>query len=260
MSDDNIKTSIQNGIATVTINQPKTLNSLNMLMLDQFEQLIDQLLEDLTIKVVIISGAGKKSFVAGGDIAAIQPLGPLEARKVVEKAQRVFSKIEFSEKVFIAAINGYALGGGCELALACDIRLAADHAKIGLPEIRLGIIPGWGGTQRLPRLVGKAKAKELMLTGSMIEATEAHRIGLVNHIYAAEMLMIKAENMALEIASKSQFAARLIKKAVDNGMDMPLERAFAYEAELFSLCFASEDQKEGMQAFLEKRAPVWKDG
>ena len=259
MSHEYINTSIHNYIATVTINQPKTLNSLNIKMLDEFEQLIDQLLEDPEVKVTIIRGAGKKAFVAGGDIAAMQPLGPLEARKVVDKAQRIFNKIEFGPKVFIAAINGYALGGGCELALACDIRLAASHAKIGLPEISLGIIPGWGGTQRLPRLVGKGKAKELMLTGSMIDAEEAYRIGLVNHVHSAEILMTKAETMAHEIAHKSQFAVGLIKKAVNNGLEMPVDKAFAYEAELFSLCFASADQKEGMQAFLEKRIPLWKD-
>ncbi len=259
MSNDNINISIQSHIATVTINQPKTLNSLNLTIMDEFEGLIDALLANQDVKVIIITGAGKRSFVAGGDIEAIQPLGPLEARNLVEKAQRIFNKIEFGPKIFIAAINGYALGGGCELALACDIRLAAEHAKIGLPEIRLGIIPGWGGTQRLPRLVGKGKAKELMLTGTMIEAQEAYTIGLVNHVYPAEMLMIKAESLAREITNKSQFAVRLIKQAIDSGMEMPTDKALRYEAELFSLCFASEDQKEGMRAFLEKRPPVWKD-
>ncbi len=259
MSYDNLNLSINNHIATLIIDQPKTLNSLDMTILGNLELLVDGLVANPEVKVVIISGAGEKAFVAGGDIAAMQPLGPLGARKIVEQAQRIFNKIEFSRKIFIAAINGYALGGGCELAMACDIRLAARHAKLGQPEIRLGIIPGWGGTQRLSRLVGKGKAKELMLTGAMIDADEACRIGLVNQVYPGDILMSKTVEMAKEIATKPQLAVRLIKEAVDNGLEMPVDKAFSYEAELFSLCFASEDQKEGMQAFLEKRPPTWKD-
>lgn len=259
MTYDNLNLSLNNHIATLVIDQPKTLNSLDMKILGNLELLIDELVESPEVKVVIISGAGEKAFVAGGDIGAMQPLGPFGARRIVEQAQRIFNKIEFSRKIFIAAINGYALGAGCELAMACDIRLAARHAKLGQPEIRLGIIPGWGGTQRLPRLVGKGKAKELMLTGGMIDAEEAHRIGLVNQVYPGDILMGKAIEMADDIAAKSQLAVRLIKEAVDNGLEMPVTKAFNYEAELFSLCFAGEDQKEGMLAFLEKRSPTWKD-
>ncbi len=259
MSSQHLLVSSKDGIAILTINQPQTLNSLSPAMLSELAEQVAELQADSTVKVVIITGAGTKAFVAGGDIAAMQPLGPLEAREVVHKAQQLFNDIEFGKKIFIAAINGYALGAGCELALACDIRIAAEGAKLGQPEVKLGIIPGWGGTQRLPRLVGKGKAKELMLTGDMICATEAKEVGLVNQVVPAEQLLDSARAMAHKIAGKSQSAVRLIKQAVDNGMEMTIDKAFHYEAELFALCFATHDQKEGMQAFLEKRTPTWKD-
>ena len=246
-------------VALLTINRPAALNSLNPETLDELTQMVAELEQSEDVNVVIITGAGEKAFVAGGDVAVMQPLQALEARAVALKAQRLFNAIEFGRKVYIAAINGYALGGGCELAMACDICIAARDAKLGQPEVKLGIIPGWGGTQRLPRMVGKAKAKELMLTGDMIDAEEALRIGLINRIENQANLLPAARELAGKIAGQSQLAVRLIKEAVDNGLEMEINRSFAYEADLFGLCFASHDQKEGMRAFLEKRRAVWKN-
>lgn len=260
MSYENLLLERRGAVALLTVNRPRALNALNPATLDELGRMIAELHADPQVKVVVLTGAGEKAFVAGGDIAAMQPLGPLEARGVAQKAQQLFNLIEFGPKVVIAAINGYALGGGCELAMACDLRLAAAGARLGQPEVNLGIIPGWAGTQRLPRLVGKGKAKELMYTGAMVEAEEARRIGLVNQVVPAAELLERALDLAGLIAGKSQAAIRLIKEAVDNGVEMDLQRAFAYEAVLFGLCFATADQKEGMAAFLEKRPPRWRDG
>lgn len=246
-------------VALLTINREKALNALTPATLDELGTALERLERDTEVKVVVITGSGTKAFVAGGDIAAMQPLEAMAARDVAVKAQTLFNAIETGRKIYIAAINGYALGAGCELAMACDIRIAADSARLGQPEVRLGIIPGWGGTQRLPRLIGKGRAKEIMMTGRLIEAAEAERIGLVNRVVGAAELMAEARTTAAQIADQPQRAVRLIKEAVDNGMEMDIGRAFAYEADLFGLCFSGEDQKEGMKAFLEKRKPVWKD-
>ena len=259
MNYQNLLLEICDRIALLTINRPKALNALNPQTLKELSSMFSELQENDEVKVIIITGAGEKAFVAGGDIAAMQSLGPPEAREVARQAQALFNAIEFGPKVTIAAINGYALGGGCELAMACDLRIVADSAKLGQPEVNLGIIPGWAGTQRLPRLVGKGKAKELMYTGDMVDAKEAERIGLVNQVVPHAELLDTARQLAQKIAGKSQSAVRLIKEAVDNGLEMDIHRAFAYEAELFGLCFASTDQKEGMRAFLEKRPPAWED-
>ena len=259
MSYKNLLLEIREHIALLTINRPAALNALNPATLLELSQMVAKLQANPAVKVVILTGTGPKAFVAGGDISVMQPLGPLQARKVAQQAQQLFNDIEYGSKVVIAAINGYALGGGCELAMACDIRLAAATAKLGQPEINLGIIPGWAGTQRLPRLIGKGKAKQLMFTGDMVTAAEAERIGLVDQVVEPEQLLETAWALAKKIAGKPQVAIALIKEAVDNGMEMDSQRAFIYEAELFGLCFASEDQKEGMAAFLEKRRPVWKD-
>ncbi|WP_303721663.1 enoyl-CoA hydratase-related protein [Malonomonas rubra] len=259
MTYANLLLEIENQVALLTINRPKALNSLNPQTLDELSQAIAALQENPEVKVIIITGAGEKAFVAGGDISVMQPLNPLEARQVARQAQQVFNNIEYGAKVVIGAINGYALGGGCELAMACDIRIASDNAKFGQPEINLGIIPGWAGTQRLPRLIGKGKAKELMFTGEMINAAEAVQLGLANHAVPQADLLKTAKQMAEKIAAKPQVAVRLVKEAVDKGIEMESQKAFAYEAELFGLCFSTEDQKEGMDAFLEKRPPVWKN-
>lgn len=255
----NLLLQITNQVALLTINRPQALNALNPATLGELAEAITDLENNPQVKVVIITGAGGKAFVAGGDIAVMQSLGPMDAREVARQAQKLFNAIEYSPKVMIAAINGYALGGGCELAMACDIRIAAETAKLGQPEINLGIIPGWAGTQRLPRLVGKGKAKQLMFTGDMVSAAEAERIGLVNQVVPQQQLLAVAQAMAEKIAGKSQVAIRLIKEAVDNGMEMAVDKAFAYEADLFALCFATADQKEGMRAFLEKRPAKWQD-
>lgn len=259
MDNRNLLLDINDGIALLTINRPETLNSLSPGILEEFHEKITDLEKSTAVKVVIITGAGEKAFVAGGDIAAMQPLEPLQARQIAQKAQRLFNAIEFGSKIYIAAINGYALGGGCELALACDMRIAAERAKLGQPEVKLGIIPGWGGTQRLPRLIGRSRAKQLMLTGAMVSATESLRLGLVDRVVAEAELLPSARHLAEQIAGHSQLAVGLIKEAIDNGLEMDIHRAFAYEADLFGLCFSSHDQKEGMQAFLEKRPARWRD-
>lgn len=259
MTYENLLLEIREQVALLTINRPKALNSLNPQTLDELSQMIAELQANPEVKVIILTGSGEKAFVAGGDIASMQPLGPLGARAVAQQAQKLFNDIEYGQKVVIGAINGYALGGGCELAMACDIRIASDNAKFGQPEINLGIIPGWAGTQRLPRLIGKGKAKELMFTGDMVSAAEAEQLGLANRVVSQTELLDTAWEMAGKIASKSQIPVRLIKEAVNNGLEMESQKAFTYEAELFGLCFATEDQKEGMAAFLEKRQACWKD-
>ncbi|MBW6509540.1 MAG: enoyl-CoA hydratase/isomerase family protein [Desulfuromonadales bacterium] len=246
-------------VTLITINRPESLNALDQLTLQQLDAAVSAIEADPHVKVAIITGAGNKAFVAGADISVMQPLDPIAARRMATTAQLLLNKIENGSTIFIAAINGYALGGGCELALACDIRIAADSAQLGQPEINLGIIPGWGGTQRLPRLVGSSRAKQLMLTGERISAGQAAQIGLVNEVVTAAELMPRAQKLAQTIAEKPKMALQLIKEAVTNGMEMDRNRAFAYEADLFGLCFATADQKEGMLAFLEKRRPDWRD-
>ena len=259
MSYQNLLLEIEDQVAVLTINRPKALNALNPSTLEELEAVFLTLKNNSDVKVIILTGAGEKAFVAGGDISVMQPLNPLQAREVALQAQNLFNTIEYLPKVVIGAINGYALGGGCELAMACDIRIASDNAKFGQPEINLGIIPGWAGTQRLPRLVGKGKAKEIMFTGDMVSAEEAVSIGLANRVVEQTQLLDVCRELAQKIASKPQVAISLIKEAVDNGLEMESLKAFAYEADLFGLCFATEDQKEGMAAFLEKRPAQWKD-
>jgi enoyl-CoA hydratase len=241
------------GISTVTINRPKALNALNAATIYELDQVFDELVANPAAKVVIITGSGEKSFVAGADILEMKDKTAVEGRQWGKLAQAVFSKIENLPKPVIAAVNGYALGGGCELAMACDIRIASEKAKFGQPEVSLGIPPGFGGTQRLPRLVGKGRAKELLFTGDMIDAAEAYRIGLANQIVAPEELIDKAKAMAHKILSRAPIAVQVCKAAVNTGLDIDLNSAIAYEAEVFGLCFATEDQKEGMTAFIEKR-------
>lgn len=253
MNQENLQLETDGGIAVVTINRPQALNALNPATLQELQQVFDALAADDKVQVVILTGSGEKAFVAGADIAAMQSLSALQARRFATLGQQLMRSIESAPQPVIAAVNGFALGGGCELALACDIRLAAETARFGQPEVNLGIIPGFGGTQRLARLIGKGRAMELLLTGAMIDGGEAHRLGLVNRVVAAADLLPAARALAEQILAKGPCAVRFIKEAVHNGLEMDLERANRYETELFGLCFASPEQQEGMQAFLEKR-------
>ncbi|WP_305044527.1 enoyl-CoA hydratase-related protein [Geoalkalibacter sp.] len=247
------------GIATLTINRPEVMNALNNDTLLALRRHLAALDGDPRARVVILTGAGEKAFVAGGDIAGMRDFGPLQAREMAQLAQDVLNGIERCAKPVIAAVNGYALGGGCELAMACDLRIAGDKARFGQPEVNLGIIPGWAGTQRLARLVGKGRALELLFSGEMIDAQEAWRIGLVNRVVPQDQLLAETRKFAQVIAGKGQVAVRLCKEAVVNGLEMDSRRAALYEAELFGLCFATNDQKEGMKAFLEKRKAKFQD-
>ncbi|MDW7650414.1 MAG: short-chain-enoyl-CoA hydratase [Bacillota bacterium] len=258
MSYENILFEKQGNIAVVTVNRPKALNALNAATLQELDQVFSDLAADESVSAVILTGAGEKAFVAGADIAFMKDLSAIEARGFALLGQAVFNKIENLPQPVIAAINGFALGGGCELAMACDVRLASEKAKFGQPEVSLGVPPGFAGTQRLPRIVGKGRAKELLYTGDMIDAQEAYRIGLANKVLPAEELLDAATAMAGKIASKGQIAVRLTKSAVNQGLEMDAERGMAYEAEVFGLVFSTEDQKEGMAAFLEKRKADFK--
>ncbi|EGO61827.1 short-chain-enoyl-CoA hydratase [Acetonema longum] len=241
------------GIGFVTLNRPKALNALNAALMKEISHLMDQIAADPTVQVVIITGSGEKSFVAGADITEMQPMSAVEGRNWGKFGQATFDKIEKLPQPVIAAVNGFALGGGCELAMACDIRIASEKAKFGQPEVSLGITPGFGGTQRLSRLVGKGRAKELLFTGDLIDAQEAYRIGLVNKVTAPEELLNAAKALAQKIMSRAPVAVQVCKAAVNEGLDVDLDSGVAYEAEVFGLCFATGDQKEGMAAFVEKR-------
>lgn len=242
-------------IATITINRPEALNALNREVLLELDSIVGEISLQEDINAVIITGAGNKAFVAGADIAAMRNMTPLEAKEFALLGQSVFAKIENLNKPVIAAVNGYALGGGCELAMACDLRIASENAKFGQPEVKLGITPGFGGTQRLLWLVGKARAKELIYTGGMIEAQKAKEWGLVNEVVPQEELLAKAKDMAQKIIANSPVAVRLSKEAINKGLELFMSLTCAYEAEIFADCFAAEDQKIGMDAFLNKKTP-----
>lgn len=248
----------QGAIGIVTINRPKVLNALNKETMRELKTLVEQIAVDQEIGVVIVTGSGDKSFVAGADITEMQPLSALEGRQWGKFSQGVFNALENLPQPVIAAVNGFALGGGCELAMSCDIRIASEKAKFGQPEVLLGVIPGFAGTQRLPRLIGKGRAKELLFTGKQIDAMEAYRIGLVNAVVPAEKLLDLAKEWANLILSRGMVAVQLCKSAVNEGMDMDFESGQAYEAEAFGLCFATEDQAEGMAAFVEKRPAIFR--
>ena len=241
------------GIGTITINRPKVLNALNKETMVELKDLVSKIGIDPEVAVLIITGSGEKSFVAGADIGEMRELTAMGGRGWSKFSQELFNQIENLPQPVIAAVNGYALGGGCELAMSCDIRVATEKARFGQPEVSLGIIPGFAGTQRLPRLVGKGRAKELLFTGDLITAAEAYRIGLVNKVVPGEELMSVVKELALKIMSRSPIAVNLAKAAVNEGMDMDFESGQAYEAEVFALCFSTADQTEGMTAFLEKR-------
>lgn len=255
---ENIKVKEENGIAIIYINRPRALNALNTQTLKELGQVINDIAERKDIYTLIITGEGEKAFVAGADITEMKNKNSIEGREMAKLAQKVFSNIENMPQVVIAAVNGYALGGGCELSMACDIRLASTNAKFGQPEVGLGIIPGFAGTQRLPRLVGKGIAKELIFTTDMIDAKEAYRIGLVNKVYEKGELLQRAIELAQNIMKKGVFAVSLAKSAINNGLNMDTESAYAFEADLFGLCFSTDDQTEGMSAFIEKRKALFK--
>lgn len=250
---ENIRLEKQNHVAVLTISRPKALNALNTQTLMELEEAIDMVANDKETYVLVITGDGDKAFVAGADIAEMKDKNVFEANEFGILGNRVFRKIELLDKPVIAAVNGFALGGGCELSLSCDIRLASENAKFGQPEVSLGITPGFGGTQRLSRVVGEAKAKELIYTGSTIKAEEALAIGLVNKVVPKESLMEETLSMANKIAGNAPIAVRLCKEAINRGMQCDIDTALSYESSVFAQCFASQDQKDAMTAFVEKR-------
>ncbi|MGB9679631.1 MAG: short-chain-enoyl-CoA hydratase [Thermoanaerobacteraceae bacterium] len=255
MEFKNLSSKINEGIFILTIERPKALNALNRQTLMEIEEALTSAFNDENVKVIVINGSGNKAFVAGADIAEMKNMTPIEAVEFSKLGQKVFRYIEIAKKPVIAAINGYALGGGLELAMACDIRIASKNAKFGQPEVGLGIIPGFAGTQRLPRLVGISKAKELIFTGDMINADEAYRIGLISKIVEETDLMNEVFELAKKIISKGPYAVGIAKECINRGTETDIETAMEYETKAFGLCFATKDQKEGMVAFLEKRAP-----
>ena len=246
------------GIGTVTINRPEVLNALSQAVYAELYGLFNEIEEDAEVSVVILTGSGGKAFVAGADIAAMQPLNSTDMRGFINISRKAFDRIHTLGKPVIAAINGFALGGGCELAMCCDLRIASENAKFGQPEIGLGIIPGGGGTQRLSRLIGETRAKELIYTGDIIDVHTAHSIGLINKVVPPDALMSEANELARKMVTKSSVILSFAKKTINSGMNMDLSSGLDLEGECFALCFSTEDQKEGMSAFLEKRKPAFK--
>ena len=257
MSYDNLTVTHHEMVGTITIDRPEKLNTLTNATLDELEVAIDALDKDAEIRAVLITGAGERAFVAGADIKELANLTVSTGHLQAERGQNVFRKIEKCGKPVLAAINGFALGGGLELALACHLRVSSDTAKLGLPEVGLGIIPGYGGTQRLSKLVGRGKATELILTGRHIDAVEAFRIGLVNHIVPPDQVLSKSEELLKEIVTKGPLAVRHALFAVDQGLDLDLDKGLSLEATLFGLLFATSDTREGLSAFIEKRPAVF---
>jgi enoyl-CoA hydratase len=258
MAYENILFEKKDGIAYVTFNRPKVLNALNRKTVEELRDALLDAREDSSVRVVILTGAGEKSFVAGADISELAQRTPVDGKDFSLFGQDVFHLLEMLGKPSICAINGFALGGGCELALSCTIRLASKTAKLGQPEVKLGIIPGYGGSQRLARLCGKGVAHELCLTGEMITAEEAQRIGLVNHIYEPAELLPAAEAMAKKIITNAPLAVKYTMEAIERGVEMPQEEGLFLEATLFGLACATEDMREGTKAFLEKRKADFK--
>jgi enoyl-CoA hydratase/carnithine racemase len=258
MNFENILLEKKGAIAYVTVNRPKVLNALNAATLEELRSAFTDIKNDAAIRVAILTGAGEKAFVAGADIGELAKQEPVPVKEYTLRNQSVLDLIENLGKPVIACINGFALGGGCELAIACTMRLASENAKLGQPEVKLGVIPGLGGTQRLPRLVGKGVAMQLVTTGEMISAQEAHRIGLVNEVTPAAELIPRAEAIAQKIIANAPLAVQYAMEAVNKGMEMPLAEGLYLEAVLFGVCCASEDKKEGIAAFLEKRKAEFK--
>ncbi len=258
MEYTNIIVQVEEGVATITFNRPKAMNALNTDLITEFSDALDTIAENEDIRVLVLTGAGEKSFVAGGDISELATFNAFEAKIFSEKGHAVINKIQVLPIPVIAAVNGFALGGGNEIALACDFIYASEKAKFGLPEINLGLIPGFGGTQRLPRLIGSNMAKEMIFTGKLISADEAKEIGLVNMTCAPAALMAEAYKTARAIVSKGKVSLRAAKQAINSGLDVDLQSGCNIEINAFALCMVSEDAKEGTTAFLEKRKTNFK--
>jgi enoyl-CoA hydratase/carnithine racemase len=243
------------GIATVTVNRPEKLNPLSRKVMEELDECFHGIQKDDEVKAVILTGAGEKAFVAGADISQLAVQTPVEGSETSIRGQRILDFIENLGKPVIAAVNGYALGGGCELAMACTLRVASDNARFGQPEVKLGILPGYAGTQRLPRLVGKGRAFEILLSGEPITAEEAYRIGLINRVVLAKDLLATARDWARKIMSNAPLAVKFTLEAVNHGLEVPQKEGQVLEATLFGLCCATDDMKEGTRAFLQKRPP-----
>lgn len=248
----------RDGVAWVTLNRPEVLNALNAKLVDELDRVFGEAGEDGAVSVLVLTGAGEKAFAAGADIAEIHKKDALTGVAMAEKGQRVLRRLETMGKPSIAAVNGFALGGGCEIAMACTIRIASEKAKFGQPEVNLGVVPGYAGTQRLPRIVGRGVGMELILTGRIIDAAEALRIGLVTHVVAPGELMATAEKIAKTLQAKGPLALRAAMALVNQGFDLDFEDACRLEAQTFGVLCATEDMKEGTKAFLEKRPAVFK--
>jgi enoyl-CoA hydratase len=253
MSYQNLIVETRDGIAVVTVNRPDKLNALNDLTMDELNAAFTAIAADPVVRGVVVTGAGEKAFVAGADIGELASQSPVDGRERSLRGQRIFDKIERLGKPVVAAVNGFALGGGCELAMACHLRIAAEGAKLGTPEVKLGLMCGYGGTQRLPRLVGKGRALELLLAGEMVDAQEAWRIGLVNRVVPRERLLAEAEAVLRKMLANGPVSLRFTIDSVNAGLESPLDEAQDHEATLFGLICTTEDMKEGTRAFLEKR-------
>jgi enoyl-CoA hydratase len=249
---------LTDGIARIAINRPDKLNALNAIVIAELGDAVTRIETDSSVRGVIVTGTGTKAFVAGADINELTEQGPTAGQKRALIGQQVFRRLERCGKPVVAAVNGFALGGGCELAMACHLRVASDNARFGQPEVKLGIAPGYGGTVRLPRLIGKARALELLLTGDMIDAEEARRIGLVNRVVPADRLLAETETLLRSILANGPLAVRACLEAVETGSDMTADQALLLEASYFGLLSATEDMREGTKAFIEKRKPAFK--
>ncbi|MDD5170112.1 MAG: enoyl-CoA hydratase-related protein [Syntrophales bacterium] len=258
MEFKNLLFEVKNNVATITFNRPKALNAMNSETMKELYQAAILCRDDDAVRVIIFTGSGEKAFVAGADISEMHNLRPTEGLAFMELGQETLRFIETMPKPSIAAINGFALGGGTEIALACDMRFASDKARFGQPEILIGLIPGWGGTQRLPRLIGLGRAKEIIMAGGQITAQRAYEIGYVNRLYPADQLMAETRKFAEQMAALPGFALKMAKHSMNFGYDLSLDNAIRLEAECCAQCFSTDDQKEGMKAFLEKRKPTFK--
>jgi enoyl-CoA hydratase len=258
MAYENLLLETREGVAVVTVNRPDKLNALNDATVAELDQVFAALAGEAAVRGVILTGAGEKAFVAGADIAELSTQSPIDGKERSRRGQRVLDRIEGLGKPVVAAVNGFALGGGCELALACHVRVASENAKLGTPEVKLGIMCGYAGTQRLPRLVGRGRALEMLLSGEMVDAQEAYRIGLVNKVFPREALMREAEALLRKMLANGPLSLRFTLEAVAAGLEMPFDEAQDFEATLFGLICTSEDMKEGTRAFLDKRPAQFK--